>query len=725
MISAYITRTVACMFLCAMLFSQSFSQSAPDSVLPLDRIFMKPYIAGTRPVSPILSTDGNYVIFSWDNNAQNNYRYWMVNSDGSRLRKLPVDSTVGELELSPDSRSVACTRSGDIFITDTSFTTFERMTKTHAWESGLKWSPNGRLLAFFSDRKLYVASVWKLALYEIAKPTSENTSIHMVDFFPSNKRVLFTETIEDGLKDFLVPRFTGKEVSTRSFKAGLGKTQIGIAPIDTGATIWVTLPGDSVFYLGGMTISPDGTKLLIERISADQHKREIFVADTDSGKAKLIYEETDKTWIESGLTMMKWMPGSREIIFTSEKDGWNHLYSISPEGKDLTQLTEGEWEIHWFDIEPKGNHIYCLANEFNHHQWLVYDIDLNTGSAQALSDTIGSYEDPILSKTSSFILARHSNFTQPTELVRINTHLNDSSAQVLVDEGTSLMIPIKPEVTQITHTIPEEFSKRHWITPEIISFKSSDGRTVPAMIYKPANFDPQKKYPTVVFVHGAGYLQNVEKGWSYYYREYMFHNRLTQLGYVVLEVEYRGSAGYGRQFRSDVYMHLGGKDLQDELEGLDYVTKLGYIDPAHVGIYGGSYGGFMSLMGLMLSDKYACGAALRAVTSWENYYRHNQWYTEARLGKPETNPDAYKISSPISFVDSLKKPVLLLHGMVDDNVFFQDAVQLIDKLQKGKKDFEVMVYPDEAHSFTQPESWFDEYKRIEEFFGKHLMNQGK
>jgi len=274
---------------------------------------------------------------------------------------------------------------------------------------------------------------------------------------------------------------------------------------------------------------------------------------------------------------------------------------------------------------------------------------------------------------------------------------------------------------QLTHSVPAEFGTIHLTVPEIVQFKSRDGKSIPAMIYKPADFSAAKKYPVVVFVHGAGYLQNVFNGWSYYYREYLFHTRLTQKGYIVFEVEYRGSAGLGRDFRTDVYMHLGGKDLDDEVDGLEYLRQLGYIDPQRVGIYGGSYGGFMALMAIFMTDKYACAASLRGVTSWENYYKHNPWYTQARLGKPEDNPQAYKISSPITYADSLKKPLLILHGMVDDNVFFQDAVQLIGKLQKAGKKFDVMVYPDEAHSFTEPESWFDEYSRIEEFFDKHLL----
>ena len=331
----------------------------------------------------------------------------------------------------------------------------------------------------------------------------------------------------------------------------------------------------------------------------------------------------------------------------------------------------------------------------------MFSLDLNSKTISKLSSREGSYEDPALSKAGDFIVASASDLTKPPELVRVPTSM----------QGTE---------QQLTHCLPEEFKRIDWTVPEIVHFKSRDGKSIPAMIYKPHDFSPARKYPVVVFVHGAGYAQNVYRAWSYYHREYMFHHRLTQLGYVVYEVDYRGSAGYGRDYRTDVYLHLGGKDLEDELDGIEYLKHLGYIDSDHVGIYGGSYGGFMALMGLFLSDKYACGAALRAVTSWENYYRHNRWYAEPRLGRPEDNPDAYKISSPMTYADSLRKPLLILHGMVDDNVFFQDAVQLIAKLQRAKKQFEVMLYPDESHSFHESESWFDEYSRIEDFFNRHL-----
>ncbi len=691
-----------------------FSQSTSGALLSLDRIFKKPYLAGTRPSDPTISPDGKVVFFRWDSSAQNKYRYWMMASDGSAMHEL-ADTLLGEIAWSPDSKTIACTRKGDIFLTDTSFRTFNRLTKTDASENSLHWSRDGKLLAFESDNRLVAVPIGTTGLFEIARSSLKDGSANLVEVFPDGKRVLFTESSNDSLPEFVVPRFTGKDVSTRSFKGGIGKSNVGIAPIDTGKTIWVKLPGNEHFFLGDMSLSPDGKKLLIERFSANRKKRELFLADTDSGKARLIFTEEDNAWVEGGLYTSKWTPDSGEIITTSEKEGWNHLYSMTPDGKNLTRLTRGDWEIRWFDIAPSGKKIFFLANKEEHSQWQLYSYDMKSKNISRLTSRIGTYDNPRLAKDGSFIIAEYSNFAQPTDLVRVPTPV---PAPVESSDSTS---PDNGGEVQLTHSVPDAFKRMNWVIPEIVHFRSRDGKSIPAVIYKPNDFSPATKYPVVVFAHGAGYLQNVFRGWSYYYREYLFHHRLTQKGYIVFEVEYRGSAGLGRDFRTDVYMHLGGKDLQDELDGLEYLRGLGYIDPHRVGIYGGSYGGFMALMGLFTTDSYACAAALRAVTSWENYYKHNPWYTQARLGKPEENAEAYKISSPITYADSMKRPLLILHGMVDDNVFFQDAVQLIAKLQKGGKRFEVMVYPDEAHSFTEPESWYDEYSRIEEFFDKNLM----
>ena len=220
-------------------------------------------------------------------------------------------------------------------------------------------------------------------------------------------------------------------------------------------------------------------------------------------------------------------------------------------------------------------------------------------------------------------------------------------------------------------------------------------------------------------------MQDIINGWSYYYREAMFNHILTERGYVVLEIDYRGSAGYGREWRTDVYDFLGGLDFQDHLDGIDYIVRNYAVDATRVGMYGGSYGGFMAEMAAMRAPEHiACAAALRPVADWKNYFASSPVYTTERLGFPNKNPEAYKRSSPITYAESLSRPLLILHGMMDDNVHFQDSAQLIEKLIKlGKSEyFEVMFYPSENHAFTKPESWTDEYERILRFFDEHLKN---
>ncbi|MCR9084296.1 MAG: prolyl oligopeptidase family serine peptidase, partial [Cyclobacteriaceae bacterium] len=249
---------------------------------------------------------------------------------------------------------------------------------------------------------------------------------------------------------------------------------------------------------------------------------------------------------------------------------------------------------------------------------------------------------------------------------------------------------------------------------------AADGAMVPARIYEP---NPEKKNgAAVIFVHGAGYLQNVHKWWSSYFREYMFHNLLADLGYTVLDIDYRASAGYGRDWRTGIYRHMGGKDLSDQVDGAKHLISDYGIDADRIGIYGGSYGGFITLMALFNHpDVFASGAALRSVTDWAHY---NHGYTSNILNTPEEDPIAYRRSSPIYFAEGLEGHLLIAHGMVDVNVHFQDVVRLSQRLiELGKDNWEMAVYPVEDHGFVEPSSWTDEYKRILKLFNSTLLNE--
>jgi dipeptidyl aminopeptidase/acylaminoacyl peptidase len=268
-----------------------------------------------------------------------------------------------------------------------------------------------------------------------------------------------------------------------------------------------------------------------------------------------------------------------------------------------------------------------------------------------------------------------------------------------------------------TSPIPEFFTYP-WIDPPVVSFRARDGATVYGRLYKPANF--RRGGPAVLFVHGAGYLQDVTKWWSSYYREFMFQHLLMERGFLVFSIDYRGSAGYGRDWRTGIYRHMGGKDLDDHVDAVRYLVTEHGVDPRRVGIYGGSYGGFMTLMAMFTTpDIFAAGAALRPVTDWAHY---NNGYTSNILNDPQDDPVAYRQSSPIYFAQGLKGTLLICHGMVDTNVNFQDTVRLTERLiELRKENWQLAAYPVEDHTFERADSWADEYKRILKLFTEQLQ----
>jgi dipeptidyl aminopeptidase/acylaminoacyl peptidase len=285
----------------------------------------------------------------------------------------------------------------------------------------------------------------------------------------------------------------------------------------------------------------------------------------------------------------------------------------------------------------------------------------------------------------------------------------------------------RPDATarQITATTSQAFKSRQWTRPEIVEVRSShQPRPIYSRLYQPDSQAPPAaadgRRPAVVFVHGAGYLQNSHLGWSGYFREFMFHTLLNRAGYVVLDMDYRASRGYGRDWRTAIYRQMGTPELQDLQDGVRYLVAEQGVDPERVGVYGGSYGGFMTFMALFRDPElFAAGAALRPVSDWAHY---NHSYTSNILNSPEIDPEAYAASSPIEFAAGLKHPLLICAPMVDDNVFFQDTVRLVQVLiELEKEDWQVALYPVEAHGFRQPSSWLDEYRRIFKLFETYLQ----
>jgi dipeptidyl aminopeptidase/acylaminoacyl peptidase len=361
-------------------------------------------------------------------------------------------------------------------------------------------------------------------------------------------------------------------------------------------------------------------------------------------------------------------------------------------------LTSGKYEVQQVQLSRDKTNFYITTNEVHPGEQQFYRLPASGGKAEKITTMTGANRVTV-SPDEKYIAILYSYSNKPWELYLQKNEPGGKTEQIT------------------TKAMSDEFRSYPWRDPELITFTARDGVQVYARLYKPAT--PAANRPAVLFVHGAGYLQNAHKWWSYYFREYMFNNLLAANGYYVMDIDYRGSAGYGRDWRTAIYRHMGGKDLDDNVDGAGYLVKTYSVDPKRIGLYGGSYGGFLTLMALFTTpDVFAAGAALRPVTDWANY---NHGYTSDILNEPYNDSLAYHRSSPIYFADGLKSHLLICHGMVDENVQFQDAVKLTQRLiELGKDNWEMAVYPMEDHGFVEPSSWTDEYKRIFKLFENTL-----
>ncbi|SMD45104.1 Dipeptidyl aminopeptidase/acylaminoacyl peptidase [Aquiflexum balticum DSM 16537] len=458
--------------------------------------------------------------------------------------------------------------------------------------------------------------------------------------------------------------------------------------------------------LSAPIFSNDGKNAVVNIRSVDNKDRWIALLDLKTGELKILDRQRDEAWIGGpgigwgfGGGTLGWLPDNRHIYFQSEETGYSHLYILDINSGKKKALTSGQFEVFNPSISKNTKFWYLTTSEVHPGERHFYMMPLMGGRMEKLTSMTGN-NDVSLSPDEKNMAILYSYSNKPWEL-----YLQANTPQ--------------SQPQQLTSGQSEAFKSYNWRDPQLIKFKASDGEMVPARLYVP---EPEKKNgAAVIFVHGAGYLQNVHKWWSSYFREYMFHNLLTELGYTVLDIDYRGSAGYGRDWRTGIYRHMGGKDLSDQVDGVKYLVENYDVNPEKVGIYGGSYGGFITLMALFNApESFKSGAALRSVTDWAHY---NHGYTANILNEPFNDPIAYRRSSPIYFAEGLKGNLLIAHGMVDVNVHFQDVVRLAQRLiELGKDNWEMAVYPVEDHGFVEPSSWTDEYKRILKLFNDTLID---
>ncbi len=446
----------------------------------------------------------------------------------------------------------------------------------------------------------------------------------------------------------------------------------------------------------GSAWSRDGMNLALELRANDNKDRWIATVDFSKHALEPQHRLTDPAWINWNNNEFGWENDNRSLWYLSEESGYSHLYARTLGDKQAKVLTQGRFEISQPTLDREGRFFYARTNREQPYAYDVYRVPVTGGELQRVTQLQG-VENFALSPDGKQLLVSHSASYIPVQL-SLQPSDGSNAAKALTDTRSA------------------NFKAMSWLQPEIIAVPSTHTKQpIYAKYYQARSFDSAKTHPAVIFVHGAGYLQNTILSYPHYFREQMFHQLLTEHGYVVLDMDYRASEGYGRDWRTAIYRQMGHPELEDLLDGKAWLVKNHHVDPKRVGIYGGSYGGFMTLMALFRApDEFAVGAALRPVTDWSQY---NHEYSANILNTPQIDPEAYQTSSPLEYAAGLKHPLLICHGVIDDNVFFADSIRLYQRLIELHKDnFEISPYPLDRHAFSHADSWLDEYKRIYKLF---------
>ena len=460
----------------------------------------------------------------------------------------------------------------------------------------------------------------------------------------------------------------------------------------------ISLMQDWYWSQGAIQWHNNGENVAIMLEAWDNKDRWLVTVNTDNATLVNQHRLHDDAWVNYKFNSFGWLNNSADLYYLSEETGYSHFY-IKPLNGQARAVTKGDFEVDALTLSSDDQFMYFKANKKHPGIYEIYRVALADNTLQEITKLNGM-TDYQLSPDEKSLLLTHSSLVRPPELF-----LQRVSEQ---------------SVIQLTQTTSQAFLDIDWLAPDIVPIKSSHTQQpIFSRVYTPRNMQPNQKYKAVVFNHGAGYLQNSHLGWSGYFREFMFHNMLVQQGYVVLDMDYRASAGYGRDWRTAIYRQMGTPEIQDLEDGVAWLVENLDVDAKRVGTYGGSYGGFMTFMALFNSpDLFQAGAALRPVSDWAHY---NHGYTSNILNTPDVDPIAYERSSPIYFAEGLEKPLLINAPMIDSNVFFVDVVRLVQRLiELEKQDFETAIYPVESHGFVQPSSWLDEYRRIYKLFETNL-----
>jgi len=698
-----------------------FTYQARAEKLTIERITSSPALVGSAPREVKFSPDGARVTFLrpnardykqldlWEYNLKDRKTRMLVAASSitggiehlsqverARRERMRITNTgIVAYSWSRDGRKLLFPLAGDLYQYEISSGRVDRLTRSPDSETDSRFSPRGNYISYILDFNIHIVDVRTgkdRRLTRSRTPTIKNGSAEFIAmeemdrdtgywWSEDEKYIAFIRFDEAPVKigqRYEINRNGFKLLKERYPRTGSRNVtvRLGIMTVRTGRVKWVDLGRDKDIYLARVKWLPDSSGIFFQRLNRAQTRLDVIFADAKTARTRPVLSERSKYWVNLQKNL-KFIRGGKEFLWASERSGYNHLYHYrTADGTLIGQLTAGKWVVDKL-LQVDGDRVYFSANAdtpLEHHLYRVKLSDHEVAKPQRISTGHGWHKFVFSKRGTDYI----DYYSDPGTPPQVSLHRADGQRLSWIDENA---------LKEGHPYFP--YLKDH-IMPDFGKFTGPGGQALYYRMYKPAHMRKGRKYPVIFALYGGPGVQLVKRAW-----DKPFHQLLAQNGYIVFTLDNRGSANRGVDFEAALYRRMGKVEVEDQVAAVRFLEKFDFVDPDRIGVQGHSYGGYMTLMSLFTApDIFKVGVASAPVTEWRLY---DTAYTERYLGKPQDNRAGYDNSSVFPYVRNLKGNLLLIHGMADDNVVFNNTTMLLDELQKNAIQFDFMAYPGQTH----------------------------
>lgn len=722
------------------------SATTQASELTLERIFDSPSLDGSAPMSLKVAPDGQRVTFLkgkqedydqldlweyhiasgetrllFDSNALGAADVELSDEEKARRERMRLRGKgIVSYQWSQDGRALLFPIGGDVYYHKIGSEGAQRLLNTEAFETDIKLSPKGNYISFVRDQNLFIKHIASGRETAITSEGGGDIKFGMAEFVaqeemgrmtgywwsPDERYIAFTRVDESPVEVVTRAEIYADEIKMISQKypyAGTDNVNIALAvqAIDSGERRWIDLGEEQDIYIARGQWLPSSEAFTYQWQSRDQKVLQLRRWNVADASQTTLLTERSETWVNLHKDL-RFLAGRDQFVWASERDGFKHLYLYNTDGELLRQLTTGDWVVdEVVAVDNTSGQVYFTGRKDTVLESHLYRVPLAGGEITRVTQREGSHSISFADDASIYI----DTFSTINHPPQVSLHKASGEQLTWLEENA------------LDATHPLTPFMKDWIEPEFGSFTSEDGVELYYRLYKPKQL--KDKHPAIVYLYGGPHVQVVANSW--WGQRGLLMQYWASQGYVVFSIDNRGSDNRGVAFESPIYQQMGSIEVQDQVAGAKYLASLPFVDAKRIGVHGHSYGGYMTLMSMFKAgDVFAAGAAGAPVTEWRLYDTH---YTERYMGDPRVDAEAYTASSVFPYTEGLQGPLLVVHGMADDNVLFSHSTRLYRHLQEQGKAFEVMDYPGEKHGISSTKAIRTHYaKTVMDFFNRHLKD---